>query len=206
MIYIVYEVTSPTDTYTFQTYNIQTGEMKILFNKTSSSMSVTGTLGSILCDGKYIYITFRNSDPGSFVKINCITGESTTYSSGVRYNCNGQSDWYDNNNIIISTSQGHMIFNINTNEFTHVTYKSDDSRFMFALGKKLICSTYTDLAYYDIENDINTTTPIPSVSSDSFVCYGNGKFYVVSSNRISIFDENKKLKYIKREYLFGKRE
>lgn len=189
IVYMVNRNPSSPDTYTFQSYNIQTGETTLIGSLTSSQMSASNNLGDMLCDGVYMYLSFTSSKYIISIKLNDLTNIKK-YTGTTTFTCWAKMVWYSDGVIALRDRRGISLFDTRSNTFSNIVYfTSDSTRDSFAIGEKLIVSTDTDLIYYNRETETVTTVSLPISSYESWVSYGEGKFYVVNKAYMFVFDE-----------------
>lgn len=198
----------------FMQINLLTNKSKIIKEITyTTSYTNAMNIGGMLVDDNYIYYTspvrndtkpyiYRidlnnpNEDPKIFTP--GPSGSSYGYYNGI--NVRGKIQWFDDHTIVNGTPNDLTFFDTNTNSFKisrSGRTNSVNSRPDFIVGKKCVIylraytsnSTIT-IDPYDVAND--TWLPAISIPSgnDGYGCYdGKGKFYVASTSRLCVIDE-----------------
>ena len=159
---------------------------------TSIGVGVNSTIGSFLCDGKNIYITYNGNMNLFKIDVETMTLlDIQKFTSDKTFNAYSTMQWYDTHTIALLDVRGLVLFDTDTNEFSYIRYKSSDvsNRISFAFSDKYIVDTNTNFAYYNRETQTFNTINLPMSSYNSEVVYGDGKFYVINQAYIFIFDE-----------------
>lgn len=152
-------------------------------------------IGCMLVDDNYIYIT--SSAYESYQTIYRITIENlnidTFVSSSRKFQCQGKMEWYDDKTIMLASRYGFILFDTVKQKFSYIEKSTNyGNRYDFSIGEKILLShansNTTSVVKYDIENDTFSTITLPN-SNISMSCYSEGKFYIVQTNYLHIYDE-----------------
>lgn len=124
----------------------------------------------------------------------CIYRYKFNTSINVNNTCYGKMAWYDDNTILIPTTYGFLLFDINTRDCTIKTRSTSCNCFDIAIGEKLIIMTNANqsndtLLCYRKSDETFFTVQMPTTTA-SAICYEKGKFYVANTNYLYVFNEN----------------